>query len=283
MIYNYTWNHIKILASICECDDNKFNISENWVNLVQDHHEGTFPFTLWPLTYRNSAIIASSSISSPELSNIYSSQNCNIFVKLYKSNEVLIVCFQHKVENEKDQLANCDDCISCIFKDFVSGNVDEASDKKIKKIKMKIAAKINKIIINTPKSDIIDKKDNEISCIIFTGYGIGAAMASFMTRETALAQRKRQIFHNEEKPRIIVDCITFESPSNMVKDGYWDNIENVVDKYVDVKHNKFGLETILEENTSEKRKSIFLTELNMENVATIGSYILEIDKKIKIY
>jgi len=229
MRYKYTWSHIKILASICECDDTKVTITSNWINLLEEHHRETFPFTLWPLSYRTSTIMASSAICTPKCSNIDVSVSCTMTVKIYKSNEVMVVCFQHK--NKRDgssgSESNCEQCLGypCVFESVTEAENGENPSllKTFKKIKSKTSREINKVIHNSS----IDGGD--ISCMIFTGYGIGAAMASFMARDRALSQKKQQEHMNMDTPSIIVDCVTFESPANLAGDKYWKQMESIVD------------------------------------------------------
>lgn len=282
MLYKYTWNHIKILATICECYDTRFTISENWVNLLQTHHDTTFPFTLWPLTSRNSTVIASSSICSPRVSNISTSLNCSIVVKLYKSNEVIIVCFQHRHNQDNrgslEQLV-CDECYPCVFEVKDDDSKHTQLLTVFKKVKSKTSQRINEILFESKKMG----EENSIECIIFTGYGIGAAMASFMARETAKTQKKQQKHLKLDKPKIEVDCVTFELSSNDLGKDYWSDIDNIVDKYVDVQHHsKFGLPTINEEYSLDKEDIILVKDVEVqdENNICMEEYMKEIEKRI---
>lgn len=279
MLYRYTWNHIKILANICECYDTRFTISENWVNLLQEHHDTTFPFTLWPLTSRNSTVIASSSICSPRVTNISTSVNCSIVVKLYKSNEVIIICFQHRHNQDNrcslEQL-KCDECYPCIFE----VSKDNQLLSLFKKIKSKTSKRINEILFESKR---MGEDNDNIECIIFTGYGIGAAMASFMAKETAKIQKKQQKHLKLDKPKIEVDCVTFELSSNDLGKDYWSDIDNIVDKYVDVQHHsKFGLPTIKEEYCLDKEDIILVKEdiKNQDENICMEEYVKEIEKRI---
>lgn len=310
MRYSYTWNHIKILASICECNDNRITITPNWINILDDHHKTTFPFTLWPLTYRTSTVMVSSALSTPKVSNLNHPKNCNMTMKQYKSNEVMVVCFQHE-DNDK----SCEKCLNdpsepnCIFS-LVNTEKNETDENKnllriFSKIKNKAMRNINKLLFETSSND-----DYTISFIILTGYGIGAAMASFMSREIALSQKKEQIHLGLDKPKIVVDCVTFESPSNLAGEKYWKQIEDIVDKYVDVQHHdKKRLRSINEcrelsclksehnkddkddeddEKSSVRIGSIILIDSlekykhddDIFDDVSIRSYVKEIDKKI---
>lgn len=294
MRYSYTWNHIKILASICECNDTRVTITPNWINILDDHHKTTFPFTLWPLTYRTSTIMVSSALSTPKVSNLSHSSNCNMTMKLYKSNEVMVICFQHE-DNDR----SCEKCLNnplepnCIFSMVNIGRHGTDENKSLlrafDKIKAKSMRNINKLLFESSING------HHTSCIIITGYGIGAAMASFMARELAILQKKEQIHLGLEKPNIAVDCVTFESPSNLAGDKYWKQIENIVDKYVDVQHHdkkrlRSIKECIHEENecSSVKIGSVILIDSmdkytpdnDIFDDVSIGSYVKEIDKKI---
>lgn len=91
MIYKYTRNHLKLFAQICGCDDSSSSIGENWIKILEKQQEQTFPFTLWPLTYRTSTLMASPSIINPTISNIRLNHACEMRVKFYRSNEVIVV------------------------------------------------------------------------------------------------------------------------------------------------------------------------------------------------
>jgi len=297
MRYSYTWNHIKILASICECDDTRVTITPNWINILDDHHKTTFPFTLWPLTYRTSTIMVSSALSTPKVSNITNKSSCNMTMKLYRSNEVMVVCFQHE-DNDK----SCERCLNdpsesnCIFS-LVNTELESDENKNLlrtfSKIKIKSIRNINKLLFESSNNG------SHISCMILTGYGIGAAMASFMAREMALQQKKEQVHLHLEKPKIAIDCVTFESPSNLAGEKYWKQIEDIVDKYVDVQHHdKERLRSINEcrelssipsdESSSVKIGSVILIDSldkyrhgsDIFDDVSIRSYVKEIDKKI---
>ena len=84
MKYKYTWSHLKLFAQICGYPDTSSTIGENWVKILEKQQEQVFPFTLWPLTYRTSTLMASPAILTPTVSNI-NTHSCEMIVKLYRS------------------------------------------------------------------------------------------------------------------------------------------------------------------------------------------------------
>ena len=65
--HKFSWSHLKLFAQMCNCEDDQNNVTENWIQMLENQHQSVFPFTLWPLTYRTSAVILSSSLSTPKL------------------------------------------------------------------------------------------------------------------------------------------------------------------------------------------------------------------------
>ena len=106
-------------------------------------------------------------------------------------------------------------------------------------------------------------------------------MASFMARETAKTQKKQQKHLKLDKPKIEVDCVTFELSVDLGKD-YWSDIDNIVDKYLDVQHHsKFGLPTISEDYSLDKEDIILVKdEVPDEDNICMEEYMKEIEKRI---
>lgn len=274
MKYKYTWSHIKLLAQICGYPDTSSNIGENWIKILENHQETTFPFTLWPLTYRTSALMASPAVFSPILSN-FKTHSCEMTVKFYRSNEVIVICFIHAALQE---LCNK----MCLFETMCENvqHKDHSSNEKLdaslvkcglltlyKQLKSKIIKQLNKVRAQNT--------DDEISCIICVGYGEGAAMANFMSMDLSMEFRELQDFMDEETS-IVVDCVTFSSPS-LGNNKFWIDFENLVDGHVDVQH-------VTSPNTREKSIVIGDTEetVLMGRAVDINMYLSEIDKKINI-
>jgi len=282
MKYKYTWSHLKLFAQICgySNSESNSNIGENWIEILENQQEMTFPFTLWPLTYRTSALMASPAVFSPTISK-FKTHSCEMNVKFYRSNEVIVVCFIHKSDTEVE------DCTEfCLF-DSICENIDHK--KHIEKSKLDdslVACGIlttykslkNKIIkqLNKCKSQ---NTESEVSCIICVGYGKGGAMANFMSMDLSIEFKELQDFMDEES-EVIVDCVTFSSPSSIGNTKFWSDFESLVDGYIDVQH--------VTETEKKKRKSIIIgdteeTVLMGRNDVDIHTYISEIDKKINVY
>jgi len=71
--------------------------------------------------------------------------------------------------------------------------------------------------------------------------------------------------------------------SNDLGKDYWSDINNIVDKYVDVQHHsKFGLPTINEEYSLDKEDIILVKDLEVQDESNIcmEEYMKEIEKRI---
>ena len=267
MKYKYTWSHIKLFAQICGYTDTSSTIGENWIKILENHQETTFPFTLWPLTYRTSALMASPAVFSPTMSN-FKTHSCEMTVKFYRSNEVIVICFIHKHLTEV-----CNNL--CLFETMCENveHKDHTSNEKLdtslvkcglltlyKRLKSKIIKQLNKC----------REQDDDVSCIICIGYGEGAAMANFMSMDLSMEFRELQDFMDEETS-IVVDCVTFSSPC-LGNNKFWLDFESLVDGHIDVQHRN-------SENTREK--SIVIGE-EKTTLMDINMYLSEIDKKLNI-
>lgn len=218
MIYRYTWSHILLLANICGCKDTEETVTDNWVKMLENQHEQTFPFTLWPLTYRTSTMIASPGMSSPSILNISygkrenknsAPSTCEVTVKFYKSNEVLIICFQ------------CNDNSQEILNDKTA----------IVKVYDKVNIKTMKVL--TMFQDV--EPDKELKCIICTGYGMGATFATLMAHDLAREFDDEAHFLELKAPKTSVDCVCFSMPE-MGNEDYWKEFESLVDKHITIRH-----------------------------------------------
>ena len=279
MKYKYTWSHLKLFAQICGYPDTSSTIGENWVKILEEQQEQVFPFTLWPLTYRTSTLMASPAILTPTVSNI-NMNSCEMIVKLYRSNEVIVICFLH--QNQKEEMCN----ELCSFNSIGSlcnehehlshEKIDEALVKcgllhVYKKLKKKVIKQLNKCRRSSGDED-------DISCIICTGFGNGAAMANFMSMDLSTEFKELQDFM-DQGPHIIVDCVTFSSPY-LGNRKYWLDFESLIDGHIDVQH--------VSSEEDLKRNSLIIGDDDDEKTILMGknvnieTYIYEIDKKIII-
>jgi hypothetical protein len=244
MMYTYTWNHLLLFAQMCDCTDTKNTVTENWVNMLESHHEQVFPFTLWPLTYRTSAVIASTSLNSPALTSVSSKKSkessendsdaCKVVLKIYGSNEVVIMCFQHVGNHE----ASCPHMCKFNSDATKSGHGTHSSDKKHPLVPcglMNIYSRIKKKAMVELVKLRSPEHGNDFSCIICVGYGIGAVLATFMASDLSNEFRTEAEFMGLNKPSITVDCVCFSIPD--VGNGkYWEEFNSLVDERVSVKH-----------------------------------------------
>ena len=279
MKYRYTWGHLKLFAQLCGHHETSSTIGENWVKILEEQQEQVFPFTLWPLTYRTSTLMASPAILTPTVSNI-DTKSCKMNVKFYRSNEVVVICFIHINNNE--ELCN-EFCLFNTMCETVSHDEHishiQLGESLVKCGMLSMYKKLKKKVIKQlSKCRKEDSENDDVSCIICTGFGIGAAMANFMSMDLSSEFRDLQDFM-DEGPQIIVDCVTFSSP-NLGNTKYWLDFESFIDGHIDVQHI---------DGKEKKRNSLILGEEDQETVMmgrapkkniNIKTYIEEIDKKI---
>lgn len=239
MMYRYTWSHILLFAQMCNCDDTNDTVTDNWVNMLENQHEKIFPFTLWPLTYRTSAVIASTSLLSPFVTNVVlqkgKQDQSKIVVKFYRSNEVLIMCFQHVVGNNEHSMC----AEQCMFRTdkIVGGHGEHSSDNTKSLVPcgiMSMYAKVKKKAM----VELLKCRENDgksISCIVCTGYDTGAVLAGFMACDLANDFRMEAEFMELENPLITVDCVSFSIPG-VGNEKYWKEFDSLVDEHLNVKH-----------------------------------------------
>ena len=296
MIYRYTWGHILLFAQMCNCDDTNETVTDNWVNMLENHHEKMFPFTLWPLTYRTSAVIASPCLLSPFVTNVVLQKGqpdqARVVVKFYRSNEVIVMCFQHIGEHNPV----CSEM--CTFESgskLVKGHGEHSSDNN----KSLVPCSIMSIYSKVKKKSMIELykcRENDgksIKCIICTGYDIGAVLASFMACDLANDFKMEAEFMELDEPIISVDCISFSNPG-FGNETYWSEFDSLVDEHINIKH--------LEEPPIKDAKVVFVGNRDVplktkpkfmmrsrsvkkilnHNKVPCQRYLEDIDKKINI-
>ena len=295
-MYRYTWSHILLFAQMCNCDDTNETVTDNWVSMLENQHEKVFPFTLWPLTYRTSAVIASTCLLSPFVTNVVLQKGLpdqsRVVVKFYRSNEVIIMCFQHVGEHH----SSCTEM--CTFQGrMTKGHGEHSSNDKQSLVPcsiMNIYTKVKrKAMIELYKCRENDGKS--IKCIICTGYDIGSVLASFMACDLANDFKMEAEFMELENPLISVDCVSFSNPG-VGNDKYWKEFDSLVDEHLNIKHH--------EEIPIKDPKVVFVgnkdvplktrPKLMMRSLSTLSSkkpfvdkvpcerYLEDIDKKINI-
>lgn len=299
MIYTYTWNHVLLFAQMCKCEDTNATVTENWVKMLEHQQEQLFPFTLWPLTYRTSAVIASTSLLSPSVatvSNKKGEDDCQVVVKIYRSNDVIIMCFQH-VGNHAG--SSCPELCKFNSDAIKKGHGTHSSDQKHPLVPcslMNIYSRIKKkAMIELMKFRSPGEDGSNFSCIICTGYEIGAILATFMACDLANEFKSEAEFMGLEQPMITVDCVCFSMPK-VANDMYWDEFESLVDKHVSVKHTEESLvknpkAVVFVGNkdvplkTKKKLTVDFHFNRNNGKVRSVpcSRYIEDIDRKIKAF
>lgn len=309
MLYTYTWSHISLFAQLCGCPDTVETLTENWVRFLERQQEQTFPFTLWPLTYRTSAVMASTSLRSPTMARIAIEDNNHVArlirVKFYVSNDVIIMCFQH----EGEIVDQCKEL--CVFgspktRDGHCLHSSKADHPLVpchimttySKIKKKVMIELMKCQGNENTSD-----SSETSCIICTGYDVGAVLAGFMARELANDFRMEAEFMGQKESSVKVDCVGF-SPPESGNDKYWTEFESLIDNHITVRHEAEKMVSYprnpifignrklsthgLIKNSSRFNKSRSAFKKKNKNIETIEetvpweTYIRGIDEKINL-
>ena len=243
MIYTYTWNHILLFAQICNCEDTKSTVTENWVKMLESQQETIFPFTLWPLTYRTSAVIASTNLLSPSVTSVSRKSGegkdngdvCRVLLKIYRSNDVIIMCFQH-VGNHAD---SCPELCKFNTDAVTKGHGAHSSNDKHPLVPCGLMSMYSKIkkkaMIELMKFRDPGESGSSFSCIVCTGYEMGAVLATFMACDLANEFKSEAEFMGLEKPTISVDCVCFSIPK-IANDTYWEEFGTLVDKRLSVKH-----------------------------------------------
>jgi len=200
MKYDYTWNHIKLFADMCSRNDTDDTIVQNWVDILEVHHSNTYPFTLWPLTYKQSAVIASPSLISPKVISI---KHTELNIKFYASNDIMVICF------------------------YNSGSSDlETTKSVIRSIKKQIM-----IYLMEHRGD---EANMDLTSIIFVGYGTESTLAILMSLDIGKELEKEADFMEEGENIITVDCVTFSTPN--IPDEIWINFTQIVDTNINIIH-----------------------------------------------
>lgn len=298
MIYTYTWNHILLFAQMCNCEDTKSTVTDNWVKMLESQQETIFPFTLWPLTYRTSAVIASTSLLSPSVSTVSSKKGedvCRIILKIYRSNDVIIMCFQHEGNHESACLELCKFNTDTVKE----GHGVHSSDKTHSLVPCGLMKMYNRIkkkaMIELTKFRTPGESDSAFSCIVCTGHEMGAALATFMACDLANEFKSEAEFMGLDKPMITVDCVCFSIPK-IANETYWEEFDSLVDKHVSIKHKQeipvdHPKPIIFVGNKDvplRTKKSLFIKMIGPKYLPKVPSvpcqrYVQEIDKTLRVF
>lgn len=250
MKYEYTYNHILLLAKICGCIENEDSLTAWWVQITEEHNQLTFPFTLWPLTYRTCEVTTSPAMCSP----VYlpsTNPDFNFSVKMIKCNEVMIICIQGGSPDET--------CEHPCLADFVDGggesddasNDNEGADtpsrsrqttssynhadhhsllSSSKRLLPCYAAHCYRGMKADVKDAFYDIQEN-VECVICTGHGAAANIASCLACDMSLEYEAEKEFLGLSRRRVVVDFVGF-SDDVVASPTYWDECSAFVNEYI---------------------------------------------------
>jgi hypothetical protein len=286
MNHNYTWSHLLILAKICERRDSEDTVTASWVEIVENHHKNTFPFTLWPLSYRTSDITTSPAISSP----IFLSGEelgCNFSVKMYRCNEVIIVCVQRDDGVDDDELTCTKNCsVENDFSEFDGNSKFHSLQHSNILSKPLVTCHLahNYFRIKEKSMSCIYELQNynsndNLESIIFTGFGISAHMASCLAVDISRGYEIERDFLGMEKKRVSVDFIGFSS-NMLASPVYWSSPGGHIDIYTTIK--LYSKKTDVTTDLSEYPKNSILILTSDIDKPPISRKFLKFKKKTTV-
>lgn len=237
MKYNYTWNHLLLLAKLCGRTDDEESVTASWIQITEEHNRQTFPFTLWPLTYRTCEVTTSPAMCSP-----IHIQTCDSSVKMYKCNEIMIICIQDNFQDNSRDRSCCQPCIADIDSDEDSDeSSDDTSDDN--HVNHHSLSRHQPLIpcnashryhhIKTKVNNMFYDTQENIECVLCIGHGAAAAVASCLASEMSLTFEEEKEFLGLDTKRICVDFVGF-SDTVVASNAYWDKHASYIDKYLSV-------------------------------------------------
>ena len=236
MKHAYTWSHINLFAKICAKIDNEESVTASWVQTTEEHNKQTFPFTLWPLTYRTCEVTTSPAMCSPV--HIASTDSvCDYHVKIIRCNEVVIICIQ------EGSCGNvCDHpCISDLngvaYKDVNNNDTESyinhanhhctSEDESLLPCHAAHCYHQIKDGINDAFFSVQDGTESVI-CI---GHGAGATMASCLAADISQIYEEERGFLGLDSKRVSVDFVGF-SDFVVASPAYWNRCS--IDSYISI-------------------------------------------------
>lgn len=258
--------------------DTKNTITDNWMNLLDTHHRNSFPFTLWPITYRNSAVFASTAFVSPRIVSI---PNSKVQIKFYNSNDIMVICFQNN-GGEKSGYG------------FNPGGRDKHGSGNytkqfIKNVRGKIAKELGRPELSG---------DIPLKYVICVGYNTEAVLAMLMSIEIVeFINIESEFFGTADDAKVKVDCVTFSVPS--VVSDLWIKFSRMVDENINIVHAKdtrpkFPVNSIVVGSTHDTNprsisisrsasiKNLLSSRISKESRANIKNYIDALQKNIGV-
>lgn len=235
MKYEYTWNHVLLFARICGRIDDADSVTASWVQITEDHNRQTFPFTLWPLTYRTCEVTTSPAMCSPV--HIPSTELlCSYDVKMFKCNEVVIICIQNCSSSLEEK---CDHpCVADLEIEYsetggVFGDRDHAKRHSVVCSEPLLPCHVSHCY-DRIKSKVIDafyEIQEGVENAIFVGHGSSAALASCLASDMSRQYEAEKEFLGLDKRRVGVDFVGF-SDFVVASPAYWDDFSSCIDQYI---------------------------------------------------
>ncbi|CAM9104896.1 unnamed protein product [Ectocarpus sp. 8 AP-2014] len=235
MKYEYTWNHLLLLAKVCGKKDDDDSVTASWVQITEEHNRQTFPFTLWPLTYRTCEVTTSPAMCTP-----VHVRTTDYTVKVFKANEVVIVCIQDSFPTG----ARDDECSHPCRAEFEvdTGSVDElVSDGTENHVDKHSLSKSEPLLpcheahrynrMKTKVNDAIYDIQDNVECVICTGYGGAAAIASCVACDMSRSYEVEKEFLGLAAARVVVDFVGF-SDRVVASPTYWKQNGASIDRYI---------------------------------------------------
>ncbi|CAN0577846.1 unnamed protein product [Ectocarpus sp. 12 AP-2014] len=241
MKYEYTWNHLLLLARVCGKTDDDDSVTASWVEITEEHNRQTFPFTLWPLTYRTCEVTTSPAMCTP-----VQVRTTDYTVKVFKANEVVVVCIQDSCQDSfqdssRDSVCS-HPCLAELDGDNHAGSGDElllsdaenhvdkhSLSKSDPLLPCHAAHRYNRM--KTKVNDVICDIQDSVEYIICTGYGEAAAMASCVACDMSRSYEAEKEFLGLATTRVLVDFVGF-SDCVVASPTYWKQNSTSIDQYI---------------------------------------------------
>jgi hypothetical protein len=248
MPHPYTWNHLLLFAKLCEKVDDDDSTTASWIEIVEEHHSTTFPFTLWPLSYRTSDVTTSPSICSPMLFNL-TTPVCDVSVKIYVCNEVIMVIVQNgTLSRDKDTGSLCN--LPCkasggVSEDHVLDHVlDHREDKgeglipcNTKRVYGAIKSSVLPHIYRTHKEN--SDPSGGVDRVICVGFGFSSGIASCVATDVGKTYETQRQFLGLEEKAVSVDFVGFSSLP-LASGKFWERTSGYIDRYVTASDKEVG-------------------------------------------
>jgi hypothetical protein len=247
MKYRYTWNHVLLLAKICGRIDDEDSVTASWVQITEEHNRQTFPFTLWPLTYRTCEVTTSPAMCSPV--HIPSADSmCNYGVKMFRCNEVMIICIQTRecgrvcVDPCLAELDGVTDDESEDTDDTADGPDDDTHGTKnhvnhhcrsTKEALLPCHTAHSYHRLKTRIKDAFYASQENVDSIICTGHGAAATIASCLASDMSRTYEAEREFLGLQMRRVCVDFVGF-SDNVVASSVYWSECSSCINEYISI-------------------------------------------------